>query len=72
MEVELMVTKRDDRQPTTDDDRVNIEQSASGRLEGRVLQLFKSEMITYDPECDEYIQIFEYIGHEYIFRHSFI
>ena len=24
---------------TTDDDRVNIEQSASGRLEGRVLQL---------------------------------
>ena len=35
MEVELMVTKRDDRQPT---DRVNIEQSASGRLEGRVLQ----------------------------------
>ena len=37
MEVELMVTKRDDdRQPT---DRVNIEQSASGRLEGRVLQL---------------------------------
>ena len=32
MEVELMVTKRDDnRQPTTDDDRVNIEQSASGR-----------------------------------------
>ena len=37
MEVELMVTKRDDdRQPTTD--RVNIEQSASGRLEGRVLQ----------------------------------
>ena len=33
MEVELMVTKRDD------DNRVNIEQSASGRLEGRVLQL---------------------------------
>ena len=33
MEVELMVTKRED-----DDDRVNIEQSASGRLEGRVLQ----------------------------------
>ena len=30
-----MVTKRDDR-PT--DDRVNIEQSASGRLKGRVLQ----------------------------------
>ena len=38
MEVELMVTKRDDRQPT---DRVNIEQSASGRLEGRVLQYVK-------------------------------
>ena len=37
MEVELMVTKRDDNQPT--DNRVNIEQSASGRLEGRVLQL---------------------------------
>ena len=33
-----MVTKRDDDQPTTDN-RVNIEQSASGRLEGRVLQL---------------------------------
>ena len=36
-----MVTKRDDDdddddRPTTD--RVNIEQSASGRLEGRVLQ----------------------------------
>ena len=30
-----MVTKRDNR-PTTD--RVNMEQSASGRLEGRVLQ----------------------------------
>ena len=26
---------------TTDDDRVNIEQSASGRLEGRVLQFHK-------------------------------
>ena len=36
MEVELMVTKRDDNRPT--DNRVNIEQSASGRLEGRVLQ----------------------------------
>ena len=37
MEVELMVTKRDDnrRRPT---DRVNIEQSASGRWTGRVLQ----------------------------------
>ena len=31
-----MVTKRDDDRPTTD--RVNIEQSATGRLEGRVLQ----------------------------------
>ena len=39
MEVELMVTKRDDNQPTNQPtDRVNIEQSASGRLEGRVLQ----------------------------------
>ena len=40
MEVELMVTKRDDdrrRRPT--DDRVNIGQSASGRWTGRVLQL---------------------------------
>ena len=37
MEVELMVTKRDDDDRQTD--RVNIEQSASGRLEGRVLQL---------------------------------
>ena len=37
MEVELMVTKSDDDdQPT--DIRVNIEQSASGWLEGRVLQ----------------------------------
>ena len=25
-----------------------------------------------DPECDEYIRIFEYIGHEYIFGHSFV
>ena len=38
MEVELMVTKRDDDRPTTTDDRVNIEQSASGRWTGRVLQ----------------------------------
>ena len=37
IEVELMVTKRDDDRPT-DDDRVNIEQSASGRWNGRVLQ----------------------------------
>ena len=41
MEVELMVTKRDDDRPT--DDRVNIEQSASGRWAGRVLQF---EMFT--------------------------
>ena len=41
MEVELMVTKRDDDRPTTD--RVNIEQSATGRLEGRVLQKVKSK-----------------------------
>ena len=33
-----MVTKRDNR-PTTTTDRVNIEQSASGRWAGRVLQL---------------------------------
>ena len=38
MEVELMVTKRDDDDDRPTDDRVNIEQSASGRLEGRVLQ----------------------------------
>ena len=48
MEVKLMVTKRDDdRQPTTD--RVNIEQSASGRLEGRVLQFCGYQLPpTYD------------------------
>ena len=40
-----MVTKRDDdRQPTTD--RVNIEQSASGRLKGRVLQFQR-----FDVHC---------------------
>ena len=38
-----MVTKRDDR-PTTD--RVNIEQSATGRLEGRVLQFNKKAQMT--------------------------
>ena len=38
MEVELLVTKRDDDDDRPTDDRVNIEQSASGRLEGRVLQ----------------------------------
>ena len=38
MEVELMVTKRDDDDDRPTDDRVNIEQSALGRLEGRVLQ----------------------------------
>ena len=38
MEVELMVTKRDDDDDRPTTDRVNIEQSASGRLEGRVLQ----------------------------------
>ena len=26
----------------------------------------------YISECGEYIQIFEYIGHEYIFGHSFV
>ena len=39
MEVGLMVTKCDNRRQSTTDDRVNIEQSSSGRLEGRVLQL---------------------------------
>ena len=39
MEVELMVTERDNRQSTTDN-RVNIEQSASKRLEGRDLQFW--------------------------------
>ena len=34
-----MVTKRDDDDDRPTTDRVNIEQSASGRLEGRVLQL---------------------------------
>ena len=38
MEVELMVTKRDNQPTNQPTDRVNIEQSASGRLEGRVLQ----------------------------------
>ena len=41
MEVELMVTKRDD----DDDDRVNIGQSAFGRWNGRVLQ--KASMSEY-------------------------
>ena len=41
MEVELMVTKRDD----DDDDRVNIEQSASGRWNGRVLQYVPNSQI---------------------------
>ena len=27
---------------------------------------------THAPECDKYIRISEYIGHEYIFRHSFV
>ena len=39
IEVELMVTKRDDDDRPTDD-RVNIEQSASGRWNGRVLQKY--------------------------------
>ena len=33
-----MVTKRDDNRRRSTTNRVNIEQSASGRLEGRVLQ----------------------------------
>ena len=46
-----MVTKRDDdddRQPTTD--RVNIEQSATGRLEGRVLQFEYFEAFSVSAE----------------------
>ena len=39
-----MVTKRDDDRPT---DRVNIEQSALGRLEGRVLQFPKELALTF-------------------------
>ena len=48
MEVELMVTKPDD-----DDDRVNIEQSASGRWTGRVLQYqkYKNIEIQKYPTC---------------------
>ena len=28
--------------------------------------------IQLSPECDKYIRIFEYIGHKYIFGHSFV
>ena len=51
MEVELMVTKRDDDRPTTD--RVNIEQSATGRLEGRVLQKLNNFVPVFpqNPQC---------------------
>ena len=65
MEIELMVTKRDDdnRRPTTDN-RVNIEQSASGRLEGRVLQKLRIwyrmaplNEIMMGPFTNQYIQI---------------
>ena len=30
------------------------------------------KFVTRAPECDEYIRIFEYIGHKYIFGHSFV
>ena len=63
MEVELMVTKRDNRQPTTDD-RVNIEQSASGRLEGRVLQYY-SPFVTNTGEHVKEIQSLEGAGIAY-------
>ena len=42
-----MVTKRDDDRPT--DDRVNIEESASGRWAGRVLQFLE---LTKLPSSD--------------------
>ena len=32
----------------------------------------KSGQLGPGPACDEYIQIFEYIGHKYLFRHSFV
>ena len=35
------------------------------------LSVFTKKWLS-NAECDEYIQIFEYIGHEYIFRHSFV
>ena len=25
-----------------------------------------------NPECDKYIRIFKYIGHKYLFEHSFV
>ena len=56
MEVELMVTKRDDNRRPTDrpTDRVNIEQSASGRWTGRVLQkvqLWEGGWVTIAASC---------------------
>ena len=32
----------------------------------------KSGQLGPGPACDEYIQIFEYIGHKYLFGHSFV
>ena len=40
MEVELLVTKRDDDDDRPTDDRVNIGQPAPGKLNCRVLQFF--------------------------------
>ena len=51
-----MVTKRDDnrRRPT---DRVNIEQSASGRWTGRVLQLLMELRQVIDGIGNECVQV---------------
>ena len=51
-----MVTKRDDRRPTN---RVNMEQSASGRLEGRVLQYYQklNHITSIGPETHSQSEI---------------
>ena len=33
---------------------------------------FVTMPVTLGSECDEYIRIFEYIGHKYLFGHSFV
>ena len=50
-----MVTKRDDDDDRPTDDRVNIEQSASGRLEGRVLQFLC--LLNKVPETLEFVLV---------------
>ena len=67
-EGELMVTKRDDRRQPTGD-RVNIEQSASRRLEGRVLQHANS-LFFLCPTLSEDIP--HTTWQEAIFHHTFI